>query len=523
MKLTIRSKLLASFAFVLALLIAIGTIAIVKINDTGGKLESIDKKDMPSLIVLADLGKETLNVQRLLARFIIEDHAADKDRLEKELNDSAEAIKQLRKQLEPYLANTEQKELYAEFGGKWDVYMTKLPPLLAIARNGDLASAIPSLDETVEIARKVRANLDGIITLKREASAKSTAETMAANQSAQTVVLVLGVIAVAAATGLAIVISGMISKALAGVVRVVSKVAGGDLTETCDVRQKDEIGQLATSVNEMVGKLRELITQVMGASQSVAAAAEQISAGSQEIAAGASSQATAAQTIQELFVELSKSIDSVAGNAEDAARLSDDTRRQAQEGGRVVEASVEGMSQLNAQMSLLREDSDKIEAIIAVIDEIAEQTNLLALNAAIEAARAGEQGRGFAVVAEEVRKLAERSGTAAKQIGAIIKGMQGNTLNSAKAAQEAARLSEETGISLKQMILNINGSSRQVTEIAAASEEQAAQSGEVGKSIELIAATSEEAAAAAEETAASTQSLAKLADELHHSVSMFKV
>lgn len=157
------------------------------------------------------------------------------------------------------------------------------------------------------------------------------------------------------------------------------------------------------------------------------------------------SQATAAQTMNELFRELSEAINSVAQSAEQASELSDHTMRIAQDGGAVVTDSIQGMTLLNNQMSRLEEGSDKIGEIIAVIDDIAKQTNLLALNAAIEAARAGEQGRGFAVVANEVRKLAERSSEATKQVTDIIKEMQKNTQHSVKAVVEGVAFSQKMG------------------------------------------------------------------------------
>jgi len=235
------------------------------------------------------------------------------------------------------------------------------------------------------------------------------------------------------------------------------------------------------------------------------------------------SQASAAQTMNELFRELSEAVNSVAQSAEHASELSDQTMRIAQDGGAVVSDSVQGMTLLSHQMSRLEEDSDKIGEIISVIEDIANQTNLLALNAAIEAARAGEHGRGFAVVANEVRKLAERSSNATKQITNIIKEMQRNTQQSVTAVVEGVALSQKNGAAFDHILSMVNDTAHKVTEIAAASEEQAAQSSEVMYSIESISAATEEMAASSSETANTAMALAQLAEELNGLVSIFKI
>lgn len=331
------------------------------------------------------------------------------------------------------------------------------------------------------------------------------------------------IVALLISIGLGLLISQIIARPLNQVMRLLGKVANGDLSETSSLNSKDEIGKLANSVNEMVLNLRRTVGGILSSAESVSAAAQQISASTEEVASSSMSQATAAQTMNELFRELSEAINSVAQSAEHASELSDQTMHIAQDGSAVVTDSIQGMTLLNNQMSRLEEGSDKIGEIIAVIDDIAKQTNLLSLNAAIEAARAGEQGRGFAVVADEVRKLAERSSEATKQVTNIIKEMQKNTQQSVNAVVEGVAFSQKNGEAFDHILSMVNDTAHKVTEIAAASEEQAAQSSEVLYSIESISAATEEMAASSSETATTANALAQLAEELNALVSIFKV
>lgn len=187
------------------------------------------------------------------------------------------------------------------------------------------------------------------------------------------------------------IISRIISNPLAKVVKVLSKVADGDLRSQSDIDTRDEIGILAAKVNEMVSSLRNTVGSILLHSQSLSAAAEEISASTQEVASGSTTTADDAGTISELFKELSSAIHSVAQNTEQASVISDETVTIAENGNSIIQESMESMQAVSGQMAKLEEDSQKVGEIIDVIEDIADQTNLLALNAAIEAARAGNR------------------------------------------------------------------------------------------------------------------------------------
>lgn len=339
------------------------------------------------------------------------------------------------------------------------------------------------------------------------------------------------------ATGAAIWFAGRIAKPIVSIRDTTIKVADGDLTQTAAILSKDELGELAETVNRMVRDLSGTLHNVSEASSAVASASSEISASSEQMAAGSQEQSSQAMEVAGAVEEMTKTIVENSRNASATA----DTARRAREiaygGGQVVEETITGMRRIadvvksSAEtVQALGKSSDQIGEIISVIDDIADQTNLLALNAAIEAARAGEQGRGFAVVADEVRKLAERTSKATKEIAKMIKQIQSETRGAVDSMNEGTaqvdngiKLADKAGTSLREIVAAVQQVTDMVNQIAAASEQQSSASEQISKNVEAISSVTRETASATQQIAKAAEDLNRMTYSLQSIVGKFKL
>lgn len=312
---------------------------------------------------------------------------------------------------------------------------------------------------------------------------------------------------------LAIVLSMAISRSIVTPLREVLRAtedlrAGeGDLT----YRLPDmgaEFGEISASMNGFIGKLQDTILSSKEATSSMSAGVMQIARGNDDLSQRTQEQAAALEETASSMEEMTATVKQNADNARQANQLSSNARGHAEKGGAVVQRVVAAMEDINAS-------SRKIADIIGVIDEIAFQTNLLALNAAVEAARAGEQGRGFAVVATEVRSLAQRSATAAKEIKELI----GDSVHKVKVGSE---LVDESGQTLDDIMEAVKKVSDIVAEITAASEEQAAGIEQVNNAVSQMDQTTQQNAALVEEASAASKSLEQKAEAMVRLMEQFK-
>jgi methyl-accepting chemotaxis protein len=365
---------------------------------------------------------------------------------------------------------------------------------LAMSKKDAEAAALLS-KEAAPAGRKIAEEIDKLIDHNGERSKVRFEEAEHEYASARTTMLGLGMAAVLLALATAFTLTRSIVRPLSEAVAVANALAKGDLTIMVEAKSTDETGVMMAAIATMVEKLKQVIGEVMAAADNVSSGSQQLSATAQQMSQGATEQAASAEEISSSMEEMAASIRQNTDNAMQTEKISVKSSSDAKDGGQAVNETVAAMKEIATKIS--------------IIEEIARQTNLLALNAAIEAARAGEHGKGFAVVASEVRKLAERSQSAAGEISGL--------------STRSVAIAEQAGEMLTRMVPDIQRTAELVQEITAASKEQDSGAEQINKAIQQLDNVIQQNASASEEMASTSEELSGQAEQLSDAVAFFKV
>jgi methyl-accepting chemotaxis protein len=493
-------KLILGFVAVAAIAAFIGILGTLYIR----QIEDADTNMYENMTVpLADLGQLSENIAliRLSTRdMVLTEDANDQQNASRTIEELFKKNSELLTSYKKTIQTEEGNKIAKDFTSQYDLWRPLIEKEIELIKQKKDKEAIAFMNDagTKKSTGALTAATDGLMSNKIE-RAKNTSEanTTVAN-TAILVMLISLIIGVLGALALGITLALSITRPLAAAVSNANQVAEGDLIHDIDAvytKRKDEIGGLARALDNMIRSLRSLVATVQTSTANVSAGSMQMSSTAQQMSQGATEQAASTEEVSSSMEEMASTIRQVTDNAKTTEGIGRKAAKDAEEGAASVKNTVAAMKQIASKIN--------------IIEEIARQTNLLALNAAIEAARAGEAGRGFAVVASEVRKLAERSQTAAGEILVL--------------SRDSTQVAEEAGGKIALLVPDILKTSELVAEISAASNEENAGAEQVVKAITQLDTVVQQNASASEEMASMAEELSTQAEQLSDAVAFFKL
>ena len=505
----IGTRLGIGFAVVLGLLVAVLLVGLYSMGQLSARTHDIVTDKNVKMAAANTMSDNVRNITLAITSVVV---APTEALVQAELAKIGEARKKYgaaKETLQKKISTDKETALMAEL----DAALKSGAPLnnkvIELRNAGQTEEAIAFLtQQAAPSLKRVLGALDSLVAYEGEQAAQAATEAETLSTSARASMIVLGSVAVLLGAFVAWIITRSITHPINAAVSVAETVASGDLSSHIVVNSSDETGRLLGALKAMNTSLLGVVAQVRHGTEAISTASSEIAAGNLDLSSRTEEQASSLEETASAMEELTSTVKQNADNARQANQLAKSASEVAVRGGSIVSQVVDTMGTIN-------ESSKKIVDIIGVIDGIAFQTNILALNAAVEAARAGEQGRGFAVVATEVRNLAHRSASAAKEIKELIAASVANV-------DTGSRLVNEAGQTMGDIVDSIVRVTDIMGEITSATHEQTIGIEQINMAIAQMDEVTQQNAALVEEAAAASQSMQEQAGELAHVVGFFK-
>ncbi|WP_343620201.1 methyl-accepting chemotaxis protein [Ralstonia sp.] len=516
-RLPVSTVLTGGFLIVAAMGAAIGGLGIYTITQLTKASEELAQKQMRAITQMGSAANSLAHASRAQTALLIATTLTERKTLSTQIADSMQHLKDGVENVRPLFTSDEGKKMIREVDAIYPVWSKRMTDFVALMDKQGLdptqfdsrvtAENVGLLDDTAAFEK----TLDKMVKRVEEVSVASTVKARDDAQRSRLVMVVMACAGALLGIVLGLVIARRLSRQLGGepsyAAEIARRIAAGDLAVHVQTRPGDHDSMLF-AMAQMQQQLTGTITNIKSSADSIASATKQIAAGNADLSQRTEEQASSLEETASSMEELTSIVKQNADNARQASQLAGSASDIAVKGGEVVGRVVETMAGINAS-------SKKIADIIGVIEGIAFQTNILALNAAVEAARAGEQGRGFAVVAGEVRSLAQRSATAAKEIKELIGDSVGRVRNGSALVAEAGTVIEEVVVAVRR-VTDIMG------EISAASDEQSSGIEQVNQAVNQMDEVTQQNAALVEQAAAAALSLEEQAQLLRNAVATFR-
>jgi methyl-accepting chemotaxis protein len=495
----IGTRISAGFGVVILIAATLGMFAYMKVGDIEKDAKRVTAKSLPKLFLVGQLEANVGVGLDLGLEHAIASNKQEKADLDGKIQalraTNADLLGQYEKLVETEKGRALTEVMKAQRASFWTAMDEALTDSRTGTAEGDRRANDIIRTQARPLAKKYQDAAKNIVDFNKSSADEDGVAVDSSVSSARTGVLVGIACAILIAIVITLFVVRSITIPLAKAVGFLDQVAEGDLRHTAEVTSKDELGQMLEALNRMMGNLRNTVGEVNSSASNVASGSEEMSATAEQLSQGSTEQAASAEETTAAMEEMTASVQQNADNARQTDKIASMAADDAKASGEAVTRTVEAMKQV----------AEKIN----IIEEIARKTDLLALNAAVEAARAGEHGKGFAVVASEVRKLAERSQTAAAEINRL-------TTDGVKTAEGAGQL-------LSKLVPDIRKTAELVREIAAASAEQNTGAAQINKAIQQLDQVIQQNASAAEEMSSTSEELASQAGVLQSAIGFFKL